>query len=90
MLNMGYTKLTVVTGGTATKGVSANIRYCKYTPSKSDDPFTTFATSDAVTPGELLTFTFDLKDIEISDHLSINVGGNQAVKLYIYEISFSK
>ena len=90
MLNLGYTKLTVVTDGTATNGVSAKVRYCNYTPSNSKSTFSEIKASDAVKPGELLTFTYDLKDTAISDYLSINVGGNLAVKLYIYEISFSK
>ena len=90
MLNMGYTKLTVVTDGTATNGVSAKVRYCNYSPSNSDNPFSKVATSEAVTPGELLTFTYDLTNAAISDYLSINVGGYSAVRLYIYEISFSK
>ncbi|MDY2841699.1 MAG: hypothetical protein SOT08_03425, partial [Candidatus Borkfalkiaceae bacterium] len=88
MFESGYTKLTVVATGTAYNGVSAKIRYCNY--SSADSTFTEIAASGAVTPGELLTFTFDLKDTTINDYLSINVGGNLAVKLYIYEISFSK
>ena len=90
MLNLGYTKLTVVTDGTATNGVPAKVKYCNYSPSNSKSTFSEITASGEVKPGELLTFTYDLKDTAISDYLSINVGGTLAVRLYIYEISFSK
>ena len=85
MLASGYTKLTVVASGNSN---SVKIGLNDY--SSANSKFTEIARSGAVTSGKLLAFTFDLKDTAINDYLSINVAGAEAVKLYIFEISFSK
>ena len=86
MLDSGYTKLTVVA-----RGSSSSVTFGLYNYVSADSTCSTaVANSRAVTTDKLTTFTFDLKVSTINDCLSLNVTGAIEVRLYIYEISFSK